>query len=303
MTETTPNPIRVAAVQAEPEWNDLQKGVEKTIRLIKETGENGANVMGFPEVWIPGYPCIWNQSVIDNAAFVDEYFRNSLERDSEEMNRIRAACKEAGLFCVLGYSERYRGSLYIAQSFIDENGDIVHHRRNFKPTHVERAYWGDGQGESLQTVVKSSVGGGLNCWEHTQTLLRSYEYAQDVDIHVASWPLIFKNPGACFTLLCSQVVSAENRERNKLDQWDDIKSPGGGFSIIYGPTGEPLVEAPDSGKERLAKQNLDVVGHYTRPDQLSLRVNTHPAKPIQLCRGIGELSSISFPSWISSLVS
>ena len=58
---------------------------------------------------------IWNQSVVDNAQFMDEYFRNSLERDSEEMNRIRAAVKEAGIFCVLGYSERHRGSLYIAQ--------------------------------------------------------------------------------------------------------------------------------------------------------------------------------------------
>ena len=46
---------------------------------------------------------------------MDEYLRNSMERDSEEMNRIRAAVKEAGLFCVLGYSERFRGSLYIAQ--------------------------------------------------------------------------------------------------------------------------------------------------------------------------------------------
>lgn len=58
---------------------------------------------------------IWTQSVVDNVSFMDEYFRNSLERDSEEMNRIRAAVKDAGLFCVLGYSERYRGSLYIAQ--------------------------------------------------------------------------------------------------------------------------------------------------------------------------------------------
>lgn len=46
---------------------------------------------------------------------MDEYFRNSLERDSEEMNRIRCAVKEAGIFCVLGYSERYQGSLYISQ--------------------------------------------------------------------------------------------------------------------------------------------------------------------------------------------
>lgn len=56
MSNDAPKTIRVAAVQAEPEWNDLQKGVEKTIRLITEAGQNGANVMGFPEVWIPGYP-------------------------------------------------------------------------------------------------------------------------------------------------------------------------------------------------------------------------------------------------------
>lgn len=46
---------------------------------------------------------------------MDEYFQNSLERESEEMDRIRAAVREAGIFVVLGYSERYRGSLYIAQ--------------------------------------------------------------------------------------------------------------------------------------------------------------------------------------------
>ncbi|KAI0904385.1 nitrilase [Ustulina deusta] len=318
MSSSSPKNIRVAAVQAEPEWNDLQKSVDKTIRLIAEAGSNGANVVGFPEVFIPGYPwSIWTQSVVDNVGFMDEYFRNSLERDSEEMNRIRAAVKDAGLFCVLGYSERYRGSLYIAQSFIDENGDIVHHRRKIKPTHVERSIWGDGQADSLKTVVKSSLGniGGLNCWEHTQPLLRYYEYLQDVDIHIASWPLLPKEcdeieyhmsstmsdrlnqvmsmEGACFTVVCTQVLSSENREKIKLDQCSFIKTPGGGFSMIYGPTGEPLVDAPDPGKEVIlyanldmqqkwrAKQNLDVVGHYSRPDLLSLKVNTKEASPVE----------------------
>ncbi|RAH54478.1 nitrilase [Aspergillus piperis CBS 112811] len=317
MSHDGPKTIRVAAVQAEPEWNNLQKGVEKTIRLIIEAGKNGANVMGFPEVWIPGYPwSIWNQSVVDNVEFMVEYFRNSLERDSEEMNRIRCAVKEAGIFCVLGYSERYQGSLYISQSFIDENGDIVHHRRKIKPTHVERGFWGEGQADSLKSVVKSSFGniGGLNCWEHTQTLLRYYEYAQNVDIHIASWPLIFgacaemqyhissemcgkltqvmSMEGACFTLICSQVMSAENCERNKVDKWSFVKAPGGGFSMIYGPAGEPLVEAPDAGEEVIlyadvelaekwrAKQNLDVVGHYSRPDLLSLKVTNNAASQV-----------------------
>ncbi|KAI0855550.1 nitrilase [Xylaria cubensis] len=319
MVSDSPKTTRVAAVQAEPEWNDLQKGVDKTVRLIAEAGKNGANVMGFPEVWIPGYPwSIWSQSVTDNAGFMTEYFRNSMERESEEMNRIRAAVKEAGLFCVLGYSERYRGSLYIAQSFIDENGDIVHHRRKIKPTHVERSVWGEGQAESLKTVVKSSFGniGALNCWEHTQTLLRYYEYSQDVDIHIASWPPIFKESeempyhisstmssrltqamsmeGACFTAICSQVLSEENTGKIKVEKWPFAKAPGGGFSMIYGPTGEPLVEAPDPGKEVIlyadldlqqkwrAKQNLDIVGHYSRPDLLSLKVNTKAASQVEL---------------------
>jgi nitrilase len=58
---------------------------------------------------------IWAQSPIDNAAFMDEYHRNSMERDSPEMRRICAAVKEAGVFVVLGYSERHRGTLYISQ--------------------------------------------------------------------------------------------------------------------------------------------------------------------------------------------
>jgi len=49
--------VRVGAVQAEPAWLDLQGGVEKTIALIQQAGKDGVNVLGFPEVWLTGYPC------------------------------------------------------------------------------------------------------------------------------------------------------------------------------------------------------------------------------------------------------
>lgn len=56
-------PVKVAAVQAEPGWNDLQASVDKTITLIEDAGKKGANVLGFPEVFIPGYPwSIWHHS-------------------------------------------------------------------------------------------------------------------------------------------------------------------------------------------------------------------------------------------------
>ncbi|KAK7711793.1 hypothetical protein SLS64_005060 [Diaporthe eres] len=307
--------LKIAAIQAEPAWQDLEGGVNKSIALIEEAASKGANVVGFPEVFIPGYPwSIWAKSPTDNAGFMDEYFRNSLVKDSDEMKRICAAVKEAGVFV----------------SFIDENGVIVHHRRKIKPTHVERAYWGDGQGESLQTVVPSTAHpdvkiGGLNCWEHTQVMLRYYEYEQDVDLHVSSWPVIWPHPttkdgakepdwpghitdvmsmrfsqivaleGACFVMVCTQVVSEESKKKCRIEDFgyaNCTPGSGGGFSMIYSPMGDELVERPPPGEECIlyadvdlalkakAKQNLDIVGHYCRPDQLSLRVNKYPARPV-----------------------
>jgi predicted amidohydrolase len=52
--------VRVAVTQAEPVWFDLQGTVDKTCKLIAETASKNAQLVAFPEVWIPGYPCwIW----------------------------------------------------------------------------------------------------------------------------------------------------------------------------------------------------------------------------------------------------
>ena len=48
--------IKVAPVQAEPVWNDLQGSVAKVIDLIQEASSKGANVLGFPQLFVPGYP-------------------------------------------------------------------------------------------------------------------------------------------------------------------------------------------------------------------------------------------------------
>ena len=48
--------IKVAAVQAEPVWLDLQGSVNKVVALIQEAAKNGTNVLGFPQLFVPGYP-------------------------------------------------------------------------------------------------------------------------------------------------------------------------------------------------------------------------------------------------------
>jgi nitrilase len=172
----------------------------------------------------------------------------------------------------------------------------------------------------LTTVVPTPFGnvGGLNCWEHSQTLLRYYEYAQDVDIHIASWPLIWEMPpkdemdwqyhitgemnarlsqtmameGATFVILSTQILTEKNRARCQLQNFKYATTPGGGFSRIFGPDGGELVTPLPPGEEgllyadidlhkkALAKHNLDVVGHYSRPDLLSLRVTTEPSSQV-----------------------
>jgi predicted amidohydrolase len=59
------NTVKVAVTQHEPVWFDLAATVEKTCRLIQEAADNGAKLVVFPEVWVPGYPAwIWYVSLL-----------------------------------------------------------------------------------------------------------------------------------------------------------------------------------------------------------------------------------------------
>lgn len=52
--------VRVAALQAEPAWLDLNASTAKAISLIEEASQKGAQIVAFPETWISGYPAwIW----------------------------------------------------------------------------------------------------------------------------------------------------------------------------------------------------------------------------------------------------
>ena len=115
------------------------------------------------------------------------------------------------------------------QSFIDPTGTIVHHRRKIKPTHVERAYYGDGQSESLTTTVKTPFGkvSGLNCWEHSQLLLRYYTYWQDT-----SWSMTMQKPAFMQTIDRGNVrvqllhdESMQNHPEDRFDQYMKLYPP------------------------------------------------------------------------------
>lgn len=309
--------VRVAAVQAEPRWLNLDEGVDHAVSLIGEAAARGARLVAFPEIFIPGYPWwIWLDSPAWGMQFVSRYIQNSMTRDGEHLARVARAAAEHGVFVVLGFSERAGGSIYMAQAIIDDRGAILAVRRKLKPTHVERSVFGEGNGSDVR-VHDTAIGklGALNCAEHIQPLTKYAMYSMGEQIHVASWPSFSVYRGAAELLgpevntAASQMYGVEGQtfvlapcalvgEAGQALFCDtelkkDLLRLGGGFTRIYGPDGSTLATPLPETEEGilyadlnfelidLAKNAYDPVGHYSRPDVFQLRFNPEPAPPVE----------------------
>lgn len=311
---------KVAVVQAAPAFLDLDGSINKCIALIEEAAEKGAKLIAFPEVFIPGYPWhIWLDSPAwaIGRGFVQRYFDNSLAYDSPQAEKLRAAVKEAKLTAVVGVSERDGGSLYIAQWLIGPDGETIAKRRKLRPTHAERTVYGEGDGSDLAVHDRADIGrlGALCCWEHLQPLSKYAMYAQNEQVHVASWPSfslydpfapalgaevnnaasrVYAVEGSCFVLApCATVSQAMIDELCDRPDKHGLLHAGGGFAAIYGPDGSSMAEklAPDAegllmaeidlGAIGVAKNAADPAGHYSRPDVTRLLLNKKPFKRVE----------------------
>ena len=302
-------PFKVAAVQAAPAFLDLKAGVEKAVKLIEEAAAKGAKIVNFPETWLPGYPWwIWLDAPAMGMQYVAPYFQNSIEAGSNEDLALAEAARANNIQVIMGVSERHEGSLYMGQWHYDARGHVLSRRRKLKPTHVERAVFGEGDGSDI-IVHETELGrvGALCCWEHLQPLTKYAMFSQNEQIHAAAWPSfsVYRGgayqlgsdvnvgaarqhavEGQCFVLSACATVSKEMIEMMcDTEAKRQFLLEGGGYANIFGPDGqtlaEPLAETEegiliaeiDLNMIAIAKAAADPTGHYSRPDVFRLMFN------------------------------
>ncbi|HJM72498.1 MAG TPA: nitrilase-related carbon-nitrogen hydrolase, partial [Acidimicrobiales bacterium] len=186
--------MRIAAIQTSPVYLDRAATIGVVLDRIAEAGAGGADLVAFPEVFVPGYP-VW-LDLTNAAAWEDpdqqetfaRYVDQSVEVHGPEFAQVVDAVQEIGAFTYVGVVERAAsgGSVYCSLVAIDPTSGIVGVHRKLKPTYGERLVWADGDGAGLVAHDHRGVRlTGLNCWENWMPLARSAMYATGSQVHVA----------------------------------------------------------------------------------------------------------------------
>ncbi|WP_199809436.1 carbon-nitrogen hydrolase family protein [Streptomyces sp. NRRL F-5065] len=309
-----------AAVQAAPVFLDPDATVAKVRSLIAEAAGNGAKLVAFPEVFVPGYPYWnWTMTPVQGSPWFERLYRASVEVDGPHVAAIRAAAREHGCHVVIGINERGPrgvGVLYNTVLVIDDQGALLGVHRKLVPTWAEKLTWAPGDGSSLR-VYDTAVGplGALACGENTNTLARFTLLAQGELVHVANYIALPVAPedydmveaikvraaahsfeGKVFSIVSCSTVSAEIIDAVAGEDQAArtmLSRPHSAFSGIFGPDGrlltEPLVDDEgivyaevDLARCIQPKQMHDIVGHYNRFDIFELRVDTRRHTPLAL---------------------
>jgi nitrilase len=275
--------VRVAVVQAGSVLFDREASVAKAERLIEEAAAGGARLMVFPEAFIGGYPkgedfgARVGSRTPEGRKLFRRYFEGAVDVPGPDTARLGEAARAASSWLVIGVIERDGGTLYCTALFFGPDGSLAGKHRKLMPTAMERLIWGFGDGSTMP-VIETGFGraGAVICWENYMPLLRAAMYAKGVQLYCAptvddreTWPVTMRHialEGRCFVLSACQS--------NELIR---------GGSVIVGPLGKVLAgpcyggecilgAELDMGEIAEGKFDLDVAGHYARPDVFHLEV-------------------------------
>ena len=303
------NSFRAAAVQDSPVWLDLNASVEKACRLVHEAAKGGAQIVAFPESFLPGFPYwVFTHAASQSHEWHRRLHENAVEVGGEEMRRVAQTCAETKVMVVIGVTERERGlpgTLYNTNVVIGPDGTILGKHRKLVPTFGERMVWSNGDGSTMD-VFGTPWGplGTLCCGENFNTLARFALLAQGERIHVANFPsaslsggrhspaelFLHVAPhayeGKIFSIVSSDFGTPELAEELGVPLVD-LPNSYNAISGVIGPDGcwvtEPLVDQrgiayADCDMERPLDGLLyrDLVGNYNRFDVFDFKINKKP---------------------------
>jgi len=303
---------KVAVVQAAPVLFNQDATIVKACDLIGQAAEQGAQLILFPEAFIPAYPrglafgtVVGSRSPVGRRIW-QRYWENTVEVPGPATLKLGEAAKKANVYLAMGVIERdverSTGTLYCTLLYFGPDGRLLGKHQKLKPTAGERLIWGEGDGSTL-TVIQTEIGsiGGLICWENYMPLARMAMYNKGVELYLAptadardTWQATLRHiacEGRCFVLGCNQYMTKDMypddlKELKELDEQPEIMCRGG--SAIISPLGKvlagPLYDQEgilfadlDLGAIARSKFDFDVVGHYARADVFQLIVNEKPS--------------------------
>ncbi|MFD9359222.1 carbon-nitrogen hydrolase family protein [Streptomyces sp. NPDC060031] len=307
-----------AAVQAAPVYLDAAATVDKAIALIAQAAAEGAELVVFPEVFVPGYPYWnWTMNPVQGSPWFERLYRSAIDVPGPYVDQLRAAARQYGVVLVIGVNERgphSLGVLYNTLLTIGPDGELIGVHRKLVPTWAEKLTWTGGDGSSLK-VHRTPVGplGALACGENTNTLARFTLLAQGELVHASCYIALPVAPadydmadaiavrtaahsfeGKVFSVVACSTISPEIVDAIAGEDEDVrrmLARPRSALSGIFGPDGrpvsEPLIDSEgivyaeiDLARCIQPKQMHDIVGHYNRFDVFQLHVDNRPRTPV-----------------------
>lgn len=296
--------IRAAAVQLSPDLESAEGTLAKVLDTIDKAAAKGVELIVFPETFVPYYP--YFSFVYPPVASGPEHLRlyeEAVVVPGPISNAVAERARAKEMVVVLGVNERDNGSLYNTQLIFDADGELLLKRRKLTPTFHERMIWGQGDAAGLK-VAETRVGrvGALACWEHYNPLARYALMTQHEEIHCSQFPGSLVGPifadqieatirhhaleAGCFVVNSTGWLTDAQIQSITTDPKLQRGLRGGCNTAIVSPEGVHLVTPLLEGEGLVIadldmrlitkrKRMMDSVGHYARPELLSLAINDH----------------------------
>lgn len=304
-----PPSTKVAVIQAAPVVFDREATLAKVAAFTADAAAQGAKLALFPEAFVSAYPrgldfgAVFGARTEQGRADFQRYWESSVDVPGPATEELGRIARDNQIYLVIGVVERDGGTLYCTVLFFAPDGAMMGKHRKVMPTALERLVWGFGDGSTLP-VFDTPLGkiGAVICWENYLPLMRAAMYAKGIQIYCAptadcreSWTASMRHiavEGRCFVLGCNQFARRRDfpEDYNAFpgmapdtvvsDGASCIVDPFGNF--LAGPNREDeaiLTAEIDLGQIVRGKYDLDVVGHYARPDIFQLHVDERPKRP------------------------